>query len=341
MLRKGEKAAIMVEQQNSLQQEASTSGSRGALAKPEAQTAGAPAGGTTAIPYGASAGVSWHSLEEAQPPRLRYATEKKPDPENLVEVDDIYFGYGSRLIYKGMTLTIPRGKITAILGPSGTGKTTLLRLIGGQLVPNSGKILVDGMNVHKLKREDLYELRKRMSMLFQSGALFSDLNVYENVAFPLREHTKLPEILIHDLVMMKLEAVGLRGAAQLAPSELSGGMARRAALARSIALDPDLIMYDEPFVGQDPITMAVLVKLIRDLNAYLGITSVIVTHDVQEVLSIAHKVIIVADGKVLTMGTPDEVRHSSDPRVLQFINGDYDGPYAFKLAAEKAYLEDL
>ncbi|MCK0525456.1 MULTISPECIES: ATP-binding cassette domain-containing protein [unclassified Anaerobiospirillum] len=259
----------------------------------------------------------------------------------LIDVQDVHFSYGGRKIYRGMSLTVPRGKITAILGPSGTGKTTLLRLIGGQLRPDSGTIHFDGIDVHKLVRSELYELRKRMSMLFQSGALFTDLNVFENVAFPLREHTRLPEVLIHDLVMMKLEAVGLRGAAYFSPNELSGGMARRAALARSIALDPDLIMYDEPFVGQDPITMAVLVKLIAELNASLGLTSIIVTHDVQEVLSIAHNVVIVADGRVIGSGTPDEVRNSSDPKVVQFINGDYDGPYAFNLKAEKDYLEDL
>lgn len=265
--------------------------------------------------------------------------EKKTD--NLVEVDDVCFSYAGRKIYDHMTLSIPHGKITAILGPSGTGKTTLLRLIGAQLSPDSGKILFDGVDIHKLKRADLYELRKRMSMLFQSGALFSDLNVYENVAFPLREHTKLPEVLIHDLVMMKLEAVGLRGAAYYSPNELSGGMARRAALARSIALDPDLIMYDEPFVGQDPITMAILVKLISDLNSYLGITSVVVTHDVTEIMSIAHQVIIVADGHVIASGTPDEIRNSQDPKIVQFINGDYDGPYAFNLRSKIPYLEEL
>ena len=269
------------------------------------------------------------------------AQVKAVDPEVLVEIKDVVFGYGQRKIYDGLTLQIPRGKITAILGPSGTGKTTMLRLIGGQLAPESGQVLFDGIDVHKLKRAQLYELRKRMSMLFQSGALFTDLDVFENVAFPIREHTKLPEILIHDLVMMKLEAVGLRGAARLSPNELSGGMARRAALARSIALDPELIMYDEPFVGQDPITMAVLVKLIGELNASLGLTSIIVTHDVQEVLSIAHHVVIVADGKVLGSGSAEEIRLSSDPRIMQFINGDYDGPYAFKLKAERDYLDDL
>lgn len=265
----------------------------------------------------------------------------QPVTDNLVEVDDVTFAYGGRKIYDHMTLSIPRGKITAILGPSGTGKTTLLRLIGAQLTPDSGKISFDGIDIHKLKRSDLYELRKKMSMLFQSGALFTDLNVFENVAFPLREHTKLPEVLIHDLVMMKLEAVGLRGAAYYSPNELSGGMARRAALARSIALDPELIMYDEPFVGQDPITMAVLVKLISDLNKFMGITSVVVTHDVAEVMSIAHKVIIVADGHVIAAGSPDEIRNSQDPKIIQFIHGDYDGPYAFNLQAKTPYLEDL
>lgn len=261
--------------------------------------------------------------------------------DSLIEIKDLSFGYGEHVIYDHIDMHIPKGKITAILGPSGTGKTTLLRLIGGQLRPTGGKVFFDGVDVHSLKRSKLYELRKRMSMLFQSGALFTDLNVFENVAFPIREHTRLDEVLIRDLVLMKLEAVGLRGAALMAPQELSGGMARRAALARSIALDPDLIMYDEPFVGQDPITMGVLVKLISDLNASLGITSMIVTHDVAEVLEIAHYVYILAAGKVIGEGTPDEVRHSSDPRVLQFINGDYDGPYAFNLKTDKSYLEDL
>lgn len=267
--------------------------------------------------------------------------EPSTNTENIVQVENVCFAYAGRLIYNNMTLNIPRGKITAILGPSGTGKTTLLRLIGAQLKPDSGRILFDGVDIHKLSRSDLYELRKKMSMLFQSGALFTDLNVYENVAFPLREHTNLPEVLIHDLVMMKLEAVGLRGAAYYSPNELSGGMARRAALARSIALDPELIMYDEPFVGQDPITMAILVKLISDLNKYLGITSVVVTHDVTEIMSIAHQVFIVADGHVIGSGTPDEIRNSTDPKIVQFINGDYDGPYAFNLQSKTAYLDDL
>ncbi len=261
--------------------------------------------------------------------------------ESLIKISNLSFSYYGHQIYDGIDMEIPKGKITAILGPSGTGKTTLLRLIGGQLTPDKGEVLFDGINVHALKRAKLYELRKRMSMLFQSGALFTDMDVFENAAFPLREHTRLPETLIRDIVLMKLEAVGLRAAAHYAPQELSGGMARRAALARAIALDPDLIMYDEPFVGQDPITMGVLVKLISDLNSSLGITSLIVTHDVTEVLSIAHYVYILASGKVIGRGTPDEVRHSNDPRVKQFINGDFDGPYAFHMRTERSYLEEL
>lgn len=316
---------------------------------PSAEAASAPGTAAAASADATSAAVNTAAASAVAPvvgapvnaAQFGSAQVKAVDPEVLVEIKDVVFGYGQRKIYDGLTLQIPRGKITAILGPSGTGKTTMLRLIGGQLAPESGQVLFDGIDVHKLKRAQLYELRKRMSMLFQSGALFTDLDVFENVAFPIREHTKLPEILIHDLVMMKLEAVGLRGAARLSPNELSGGMARRAALARSIALDPELIMYDEPFVGQDPITMAVLVKLIGELNASLGLTSIIVTHDVQEVLSIAHHVVIVADGKVLGSGSAEEIRLSSDPRIMQFINGDYDGPYAFKLKAERDYLDDL
>ena len=316
---------------------------------PSAEAASAPGTAAAASAAATSAAVNTAAASAVAPvvgapvnaAQFGSAQVKAVDPEVLVEIKDVVFGYGQRKIYDGLTLQIPRGKITAILGPSGTGKTTMLRLIGGQLAPESGQVLFDGIDVHKLKRAQLYELRKRMSMLFQSGALFTDLDVFENVAFPIREHTKLPEILIHDLVMMKLEAVGLRGAARLSPNELSGGMARRAALARSIALDPELIMYDEPFVGQDPITMAVLVKLIGELNASLGLTSIIVTHDVQEVLSIAHHVVIVADGKVLGSGSAEEIRLSSDPRIMQFINGDYDGPYAFKLKAERDYLDDL
>jgi phospholipid/cholesterol/gamma-HCH transport system ATP-binding protein len=220
------------------------------------------------------------------------------------------------------------------MGPSGIGKTTLLRLIGGQLYPEQGEIWFDGDNIPRLSRKHLYHARKKMSMLFQSGALFTDLNVFDNVAFPLREHTDLPEELIRTMVLLKLEAVGLRGAAELKPSELSGGMARRAALARAIALDPDLIMYDEPFVGQDPITMGVLVELISNLNRALGVTSIIVSHDVPEVMSIADWVYLMADGKVIAFGTPQELRDNPDPRVQQFLQGEADGPVPFRFPAQ-------
>jgi len=260
---------------------------------------------------------------------------------NLVEIKDLSFSYGKRIIYENVSLEIPKGKITAFMGPSGTGKTTMLRLIGGQLVPDAGSVMFDGINVHKLSRPDLYSLRRRMSMLFQSGALFTDLNVFDNVAYPIREHTKLPEEFIRDMVLMKLEAVGLRGAAGLMPHELSGGMARRAALARSIALDPELIMYDEPFTGQDPITMAVLLRLIKTLNRTLGLTSVVVTHDVSEILTIADYAYILAGTKVVAGGTPEELKKSEDPRVRQFIKGEYDGPVPFNYPTEVSYLKDL
>ena len=261
--------------------------------------------------------------------------------DNLVEIRDLTFSYGKRNIYENVSLDIPRGKITAFMGPSGTGKTTMLRLIGGQIAPDKGTISYDGVNIHKLKRADLYNLRKRMSMLFQSGALFTDINVFDNVAYPIREHTRLPEDIIRDMVLMKLEAVGLRGAASLMPHELSGGMARRAALARSIALDPELIMYDEPFTGQDPITMAVLLRLIQTLNHTLGLTSVVVTHDVKEILSIADYAYILAGTKVVAGGPPEELKESDDPRVKQFINGEFDGPVPFNYPSEVSYLKDL
>ncbi|MEF1186748.1 phospholipid ABC transporter ATP-binding protein MlaF, partial [Vibrio sinaloensis] len=241
---------------------------------------------------------------------------------------------GNRKIFDDVSLRVPKGKVTAIMGPSGIGKTTLLRLIGGQISPESGEIWFDGDNIPSLSRKQLYSARKKMSMLFQSGALFTDLTVFDNVAFPLREHTQLSEELIRTLVLLKLEAVGLRGAAQLMPSELSGGMARRAALARAIALDPDLIMFDEPFVGQDPITMGVLVELIRNLNQALGVTSIVVSHDVPEVMSIADWVYILANGKVIAKGTPQELRDNPDPQVQQFLQGDADGPVPFRYPAE-------
>ena len=260
--------------------------------------------------------------------------------DDLITISDLPFSHGDRLLYDRINLTIPRGKVTAVMGPSGIGNTTLLRLIGGQLKPESGHILFDGEDVPTLSRSRLYEVRKRMSMLFQSGALFTGMTVFDNVAFPLREHSGLPEELIRTIVMMKLQAVGLRGAAKLMPSELSGGMARRAALARSIALDPDLIMYDEPFVGQDPITMAVLVKLIKDLNDALGITSVIVTHDVKEVLSIADYAYIIANRKVVAHGTPEQLREEHNPEVEQFLKGLPDGPVPFHFPAGDL-LQDL
>ncbi|EMP55995.1 ABC transporter [Marinobacter santoriniensis NKSG1] len=253
-----------------------------------------------------------------------------------ISLENVVFSRSGRRIFDGISLDIPRGKVTAIMGPSGTGKTTLLKLIGGQLRPDSGSIRVDGHEVPRLKRTALYALRQKMGMLFQSGALFTDLSVFENVAFPIRVHTNLPEDMIRDIVLMKLEAVGLRGARDLMPSELSGGMTRRVALARSIALDPELIMYDEPFTGQDPIAMGVLVKLIRDLNSSMGLTSVLVSHDVTESLSICHFACIIADGKVIGQGTPEELRAHESERVQQFLQGQPDGPVPFHYPAEDA-----
>ena len=244
------------------------------------------------------------------------------------------------MIFDDISLNIQRGKVTAIMGPSGTGKTTLLKLIGGQLYPNAGQIRVDGENVHRLKTKDLYTLRKRMGMLFQSGALLTDMNVYDNVAFPLREHTHLPESMIRSLVLMKLHAVGLRGARDLMPSELSGGMARRVALARAIILDPMMIMYDEPFTGQDPISMGALVHLIRSLNTTLGLTSIIVSHDVHETAAIADYIYVLSEGKIVGQGTPEEIAQSDSEWVQQFMHGDADGPVHFHYPAVD-YLDDL
>ena len=249
--------------------------------------------------------------------------------DNLVDVAGLHYQRNDRPIFNGVELVIPRGKVTAIMGPSGTGKTTLLRLIGGQLSPTAGKIMVAGENVHMLQRRQLYQLRKRMGMLFQNSGLFTHLTVFENVAFPLREHTALSEAMIRDLVLMKLQMVGLRGARDLMPSELSGGMARRVALARAIALDPELIMYDEPFTGQDPISMGVLVKLIRTLNDALGLTSVIVSHDVQETLSIADQVYVISDGKLIGHGTADSIKNDKSAQLQQFLQGLPDGPVPF------------
>lgn len=249
--------------------------------------------------------------------------------DTLVRIRDLHFSRGSKKIFDGINLDIPRGKVTSLMGPSGTGKTTLLHLIGGEIVPDSGSIEVDGQRVDKLSHRKLMELRKRMSMLFQHGALFTDLSVFDNVAFPLREHTKLPESIIRKLVLMKLEAVGLRGSAELYPVELSGGMSRRVALARSIALDPMMVMYDEPFTGQDPISMGVLVRLIEALNDALGLTSIVVSHDLAEATSISDYVCIFAGGKVIGKGTPAELHNSDDPLVKQFMAGEPDGAVPF------------
>lgn len=246
-----------------------------------------------------------------------------------IKVNDLSFFRGDRAIYENVSLSIPKGKITAVMGPSGTGKTTLLRLIAAQLVPNTGTIYVDGQNVHALSRSELYKVRKKMGMLFQSGALFTDMSVAENVAFPMEEHTKLSAKEIAAIVSDKLHSVGLRGAAKMMPAELSGGMARRVALARAIALDPELVMYDEPFTGQDPISKGVLVKLIRQLNDSANITSVLVSHDVKESLSIADHVCILAGGRVIAEGSAEEIRASEDPQVRQFLNGEPDGPVPF------------
>ncbi|HWU34185.1 MAG TPA: ABC transporter ATP-binding protein [Methylovorus sp.] len=253
--------------------------------------------------------------------------------DNIVEIDNLSFGYKGRLLHKGINMSFPRGKVIAIMGGSGSGKTTLLRLIGGQLVPTQGEVRVEGQVVHKQDRHGLFQLRRKMGMLFQFGALFTDLSVYENVAFPIREHAELPESIVRDLVMMKLNAVGLRGARNLMPTELSGGMARRVALARAIALDPSIIMYDEPFTGLDPISMSVTCNLIRSLNDALGATSILVTHDVKEAFSIADYVYIVANGVVEAEGAPDELRQSTLPFVHQFVHGEVDGPVPFHYSA--------
>lgn len=249
------------------------------------------------------------------------------------------FSRGERVIYDDITMAFPRGKITAVMGPSGIGKTTLLRLIGGQLKPDSGQILFNGKNVPTLSRADLYSVRKQLSMLFQSGALFTDMTVEDNVAFPLREHTNLSDEIIRIIVLLKLEAVGLRGARNLYPAELSGGMARRAALARAIALDPSLIMFDEPFTGQDPISMGVIVRLIRKLNSALNLSSIVVSHDVQEVLGIADYVYIIANKNVVGHGTPNQLLADSSPLVQQFIHGKPDGPVPFHFPAESLWCD--
>jgi phospholipid/cholesterol/gamma-HCH transport system ATP-binding protein len=254
--------------------------------------------------------------------------------ENLVEISKMSFQHESgKIVFQDIDIVIPRGKVTAIMGPSGTGKTTLLRLIGGQLTPTAGQVSVDSQIIHDLSHAELYQTRKRMGMLFQTGGLFTHINVFENVAFPLREHTKLSEDMIRTLVLMKLQMVGLRGAQKLMPSELSGGMARRVALARAIVLDPALIMYDEPFTGQDPISMGVLIKLIRTMNDALKLTSIIVSHDVHEALSISDYAYVIADKRVIGQGTPQEIMANQSPQLQQFIQGLPDGPVPFDYPA--------
>ena len=260
--------------------------------------------------------------------------------DDFILIQNVTFRRREKVIFDDISLRVPRGKITGIMGPSGCGKTTLLRLIGAQLKPDEGDIIVNGQNITHTTRKDLFSLRKKMGMLFQSGALFTDMSVFDNVAFPLRVHTDLPKHMIRDVVLMKLQAVGLRGACHLMPSELSGGMARRIALARAVALDPDFIMYDEPFVGQDPISMGMLVKLIRDLNHSLNITSLLVSHDLHETVSIADYLYLLGDKKIIAHGTPETLKQSENPKVQQFINGEADGPVPFHYPAPN-YSQEL
>jgi len=261
-------------------------------------------------------------------------------PEHWVEIKNLVFTRGEQSIFNNVDMVVQQGKITAIMGPSGSGKTTLLRLIGAQLTPDSGQIFVHGQNIHQLSRKALYAARRNMGLLFQSSALFTHLSVFDNVAFPLREHTQLNQSMVRDIVLMKLEAVGLRGAANLMPAQLSGGMSRRVALARTIALDPMLMMYDEPFTGQDPISMGVLVRLIKRLNQLLHTTTIIVSHDVEETCSIADYIYLISGGKVIGEGTPKELIESTEPQVKQFMHGEADGVVPFHYPA-KPYTEEL
>ncbi len=266
--------------------------------------------------------------------------DSTPASDVLVDIRDVHFKYAERQILKGITLPVRRGQVVAIMGGSGSGKTTLLNLIGGRIKPTGGTLTIDGQSVPDLKTRDLFALRKRMGMLFQTGALLTDLSVFENVAFPIREHTRLPESILRKVVLMKLEAVGLRGARDLMPSELSGGMARRAALARAIALEPMMIMYDEPFTGLDPISKGVIAKLIRELNQSLGITSIVVSHDVAETCMISDYAYLVGDGRIIGEGTPAEVQKSKSEHVRQFMDGLPDGPVPYQYPAGD-YIEDL
>jgi phospholipid/cholesterol/gamma-HCH transport system ATP-binding protein len=278
---------------------------------------------------GAQYTVAVSEAEHFAPP----ATAAAGATDVVVDVRDVHYSIGGREIFSGLTLTARRGRITAVMGPSGTGKTTLLRLITAQVYADSGEVMVWGRDVGELGRSAVYAMRRRMGMLFQNGALLTDLDVFENVAFPLREHTDLTEPLIRELVLLKLQAVGLRGAADLMPAELSGGMARRVALARAIVMDPELLIYDEPFVGLDPIGLGVILRLIQKMNEALGITSIVVSHDVNELATIAHQSYLLAEGRVVGQGTPQELAASESPVVRQFMSGHPDGPVPFHYPA--------
>jgi len=269
---------------------------------------------------------------------LRRAMDSPSD--NLIEISDLDFSRGHRQIFNGLNIAIKRGQVTAIMGPSGTGKTTLLRLITRQLIPDAGRIIVDGTDISTLNQRDLYRLRRRFGMLFQNGALLTDLSVFENVAFPLHEHTNLSNRLIRHVVLTKLHAVGLRGAADMMPAELSGGMARRVALARAMVMDPDFLIYDEPFVGLDPISMGVIVRLVRKMNDALGISSILVSHDVDEISTVSDCSYLISDGKVAASGSPEELNKASSELVRQFMHGMADGPVAFHFDAPD-YAEQL
>lgn len=259
----------------------------------------------------------------------------------FIELRNVSFAYGERPVLKDINLRIPRGQLVAIMGGSGSGKTTLLRLIAGQIRPQRGEVIVDGKDVARMTHAELFAHRRRMGMLFQFGALFTDLSVFDNVAFPIREHTRLPESMIRDLVVMKLSAVGLRGTQELMPAELSGGMARRVALARAIALDPALMLYDEPFTGLDPISLGVIALLIKKLNDALGTTAVMVTHDVHKSLDIVDHVYFVANGEIIAEGTPQQVREEPSPWVHQFVYGEADGPVRFAYPVGDTLAHDL
>lgn len=270
------------------------------------------------------------------------STKHMNQTDSIVSLKGVDFSYapGERTILSGLNMEFPRGKVVAVMGGSGCGKTTVLRLIGGQVSAQQGQVLFEGQDVGQMNTQQLMTVRRRMGMLFQFGALFTDMSVFENVAFPLREHTKVSEETLRDLVLMKLNAVGLRGARDLMPSQISGGMARRIALARAIALDPPLIMYDEPFAGLDPISLGITARLIRDMNQALGATSILVTHDIPETFEIADYVYFIANGKIAAEGTPDDLRASTDPFVQQFVSANPDGPVPFHYPG-KTLLEDF